>query len=101
MFVPDPESRDRRFFAKPPERPRSHHLHLCSAGSDCEVRHLAVRDFLRSHPDVAAQYEGLKRELVRRHSQDRLAYITGKDRYVKELEARALATSRSGASPAG
>ena len=56
---------------------------------------------MRSHAAVAAQYGGLKRELVRRHPQDRLAYITGKDRYIKELEAQALAISRSGASPAG
>lgn len=55
------------------------------------MRHVAVRDFLRSHPDEAAQYAALKRELAKRHPQDRLAYSAGKDRYVKELEARALA----------
>jgi GrpB-like predicted nucleotidyltransferase (UPF0157 family) len=90
LFVPDPDSPDRRFFARPPERPRSHHVHVCAAGSHCELRHIAVRDFLRTHPDHAASYATLKRELVRRHAGDRPAYIAGKDSHVGELEARAL-----------
>jgi GrpB-like predicted nucleotidyltransferase (UPF0157 family) len=77
-------------FAKPHERPRSHHLHVCGVDSNHEVRHLAVRDFLRAEPAEKALYALLKRELVTRHPRDRLAYIAGKDRYVSELEARAL-----------
>ena len=91
LFVPDPESPDFHLFAKPPERPRTHHLHVCAAGSHHEGRHLAVRDFLRAHHGDAARYGQLKRELARRHPQDRLAYIAGKERYLAELEARALA----------
>jgi len=90
LFVPAPESPDHHFFAKPPERPRTHHLHVCAAGSDQELRHLAVRDFLRSHPAEAARYAALKREVATRHPQDRLAYIAGKDAYVAALERRAL-----------
>ena len=90
LFVPDPDSPDFHLFAKPPHRPRSHHLHVCAAGRDHERRHVAVRDLLRAEPGEAARYEALKRELVRRHPRDRLAYIAGKDRYVRELEARAL-----------
>ena len=82
LFVPDPEMPDYRFFGRPPERPRTHHLHVCEAGSEHEHRHLAVRDFLRAHPDEAASYAALKRAVAERHPQDRLAYITGKDRYV-------------------
>jgi GrpB-like predicted nucleotidyltransferase (UPF0157 family) len=44
----------------------------------------------------AARYEALKRELVRTHPQDRLAYIAGKERYLSDLEARALAWARRG-----
>jgi hypothetical protein len=33
LFVPAPESPDRYFFAKPPERPRAHHLHVCAAAA--------------------------------------------------------------------
>lgn len=90
LFVPTDESPDYLLFAKPAERPRSHHLHVCEAGSGHELRHLAVRDYLRAHGDEAASYEALKRELAARHPQDRLAYIDGKDGYVAALEARAL-----------
>jgi GrpB-like predicted nucleotidyltransferase (UPF0157 family) len=94
LFVPEPESPDHHFFAKPAERPRSHHLHVCQAGSEHECRHLAVRDFLRAHADEAARYAALKRDIVQKHPQDRLAYIAGKDRYVGDLEARALEWAR-------
>jgi GrpB-like predicted nucleotidyltransferase (UPF0157 family) len=91
LFVPDPASPDFHLFARPPERPRTHHLHVCEAGSQHEHRHLAVRDFLRTQPDEAARYAALKRELAATHPQDRLAYIAGKDDYVGALEARAVA----------
>jgi GrpB-like predicted nucleotidyltransferase (UPF0157 family) len=93
LFVPDPESPDFHFFAKPPERPRAFHLHVCEAGSEHERRHLAVRDFLRASPDMAAEYAALKRTLVAEHPSDRLAYIAGKEPYMRELERRALAWS--------
>lgn len=94
LFVPAPESPDYHFFAKPPERPRTHHLHVCEVGSAHELRHLAVRDFLRSHDGEAARYAALKRQVAERHPQDRLAYIEGKEDYVVALEARAVAWAR-------
>jgi GrpB-like predicted nucleotidyltransferase (UPF0157 family) len=94
LFAPAPESPDYHFFARPPERPRTHHLHVCEAGSGHERRHLAVRDFLRAHDDEAARYAALKRRVVERHPQDRLAYIEGKEQYVAALETRALEWAR-------
>jgi GrpB-like predicted nucleotidyltransferase (UPF0157 family) len=91
LFAPDPESPDFHFFGFPAARPRTHHLHVCIAGGEHELRHLALRDYLRAHPDEAAGYGALKRDLVARHPADRLAYIEGKDRYVAALEGRALA----------
>ena len=95
LFVPAPESPDYHFFAKPPDRPRTHHLHVCELGSEHEFRHVAVRDFLRTHADEAARYAALKRQVAARHPQDRLAYIAGKDVYVTALEARAVAWARA------
>jgi GrpB-like predicted nucleotidyltransferase (UPF0157 family) len=91
LFAPDPDSPDFHFFGKPAERPRTFHLHVCAVGSDHERRHLALRDYLRSHPDEVARYAALKRDLVARDPGDRLAYIAGKDEYVTALERRALA----------
>ncbi|HEY0278872.1 MAG TPA: GrpB family protein [Solirubrobacterales bacterium] len=90
LYAPDPASPDFHFFGLPAERPRTHHLHVCAAGSEDERRHLAVRDFLRAHPDEVAAYAELKRGLVARVPGDRLAYIEGKDAYVVALERRAL-----------
>jgi GrpB-like predicted nucleotidyltransferase (UPF0157 family) len=94
LFVPAPEAPDYHFFARPPERPRSHHLHVCEVGSEHEHRHLALRDYLRAHGDEAASYEALKRDVAARHPADRLAYIEGKDEFVTALEARALRWAR-------
>lgn len=94
VFVPTDESPDYLFFAKPAERPRSHHLHVCEAGSEHELRHLTVRDYLRANSCEAARYEALKRELAARHPQDRLAYIAGKDEYLARLEQRAVSWAR-------
>ncbi len=101
LFVPAPESPDYHLFAKPPERPRSYHLHVCAAGSEHERRHVAVRDFLRSHADEAASYATLKRQVVARHPEDRLAYIDGKDGYITALERRAVAWARHSGEPIG
>lgn len=94
LFAPAPESPDCHFFARPPQRPRSHHLHLCEAGSEHEFSHLAVRDFLRADDDEGARYAALKRQVVARHPRDRLAYIEGKDEYVAALQARAVELAR-------
>ena len=91
LFVGDPESPDYHFLAKPPERPRSFHLHVCAAGSDHELRHLAVRDYLRAHDDEAAAYAAVKRRVASEHPEDRLAYIEGKDAHLQALESRAVA----------
>jgi GrpB-like predicted nucleotidyltransferase (UPF0157 family) len=64
---------------------------VVEAGSEDEQRHLAVRDYLRSHEEEAARYSALKRELAARRPEDRLACIEGKERYVTDLEQRALA----------
>jgi GrpB-like predicted nucleotidyltransferase (UPF0157 family) len=95
QFAPDSDSPDYHFFGKPRERPRRYHVHVCAAGSGEEMRHLVVRDFLRSHSEEAAKYADLKRELARRTHQDRLAYIEGKEPFMRDLEQRALAWSKA------
>jgi GrpB-like predicted nucleotidyltransferase (UPF0157 family) len=90
LFVPFPDSPEYHFFGKPQERPRTHHLHVCTVGSQEELRHLAVRDYLCADRGEAERYEAVKRESARRHPEDRDAYMDGKDAYVKELERRAL-----------
>jgi GrpB-like predicted nucleotidyltransferase (UPF0157 family) len=63
-FAPESAGTGRHFFALPPERPRTYHLHVCAAGGEEELRHLAVRDLLRADPGEAAAYAALKREVA-------------------------------------
>ncbi len=70
---------------------RTHQLHIFAKESRREIaRHLAVRDYLRSHPDEAAVYGQLKQELAARYPWDIDGYCDGKDAFVKALEERAL-----------
>ena len=91
LFVPGTDAPGLQFFAKPATRPRSHHLHVCQADGPDARRHLAVRDFLRTHPAEVARYGALKRGLVAAAPEDRIAYIAGKAPYMEDLERRALA----------
>ncbi|MFC7080444.1 GrpB family protein [Halorussus caseinilyticus] len=51
---------------------------------------LAFRDYLRDHPEVAAEYEELKRELADGHADDRDAYTAKKGEFVERVLADAL-----------
>lgn len=64
-------------------------------------RHLALRDFLRAHPDFADRYSELKRRLAEAHPHDMQAYMGGKDGFIQEMQSRALAwPASSGGGPA-
>jgi GrpB-like predicted nucleotidyltransferase (UPF0157 family) len=66
------------WFCKPDPAHRTHHLHLVPTGSERFLDVLAFRDWLRTDPEAAAEYEALKRELARRFHHDREAYTEGK-----------------------
>src|SRR5687767_8771109 len=51
----------RRYFQKiNKEGSHTHHIHLVEAGTEFWKRHISFRDYLRSHPDIAQEYEALK-----------------------------------------
>lgn len=56
----------------------AHHLYLCPAGSLGLLNPLAVRDYLRIHPDVARAYDDLKKSLALKYPDDIDSYIDGK-----------------------
>ncbi len=76
-------------FQKPAAWPSTHHLHLCVLGAAQERRHLAFRDFLCSHPWVAAEYVALKRELAAAHDgaslESRERYSLSKSEFVNSV----------------
>jgi GrpB-like predicted nucleotidyltransferase (UPF0157 family) len=70
--------RTKRYSREPPGTPRNH-LHVRLAGSFSEQLALLFRDYLRSHPRDAAEYERLKRRLAEQHRHDRTAYTQAKE----------------------
>lgn len=83
----------RRFFKKG-ENPRTHHVHIFQEDAQHEIAcHLAVRDYLKAHANVACEYGELKASLAQKFSNDIDGYCDGKDAYVKQLECDALAWS--------
>lgn len=80
----------RRYFRKG-EQPRTHHIHVFQNDNLYDIaRHLAVRDYLRFHPEESKRYGSLKMKLAARFPDDIESYIDGKDLFVKELERKAL-----------
>jgi putative glutamine amidotransferase len=88
----DPWSDEHEYFARDAEGERAFQIHVCAAGSDWERRHLAFRDALRSDPQLAGAYEALKRELAAAHPRDVMTYVDGKTPFIREVEARVLAS---------
>ena len=91
-FTPFADSPERHFFGRPPERPRTHHVHVVAAGGEEEHRHLAFRGYLRSHPDAAREYAEAKRVAAAAHPTDIFAYMDAKAGVVERIEAQALAS---------
>jgi GrpB-like predicted nucleotidyltransferase (UPF0157 family) len=81
-------------FKRPAWWPSTHHVHLCTTGSEQERNHLAFRDYLRRHPHAAEEYVALKRRLASAHdgltmeSQER--YSLSKSEFVRSVLSRAL-----------
>ncbi len=69
--------------------PRTHHAHVLVEGSKEARRHLAVRDVLRSNPEMAARYAALKEALASRFGDDREGYSMAKSAFMRELFERA------------
>jgi len=89
------------FFRKPAELPSTHHVHLCEAGGEQEWKHLAFRDYLRTHAQTAQEYAALKCELARKHDASTLqameAYSLAKSEFVAGVLRAARAAGDGGA----
>jgi GrpB-like predicted nucleotidyltransferase (UPF0157 family) len=80
-----PGTPGRFYFSKDTAGVRTHHVHACAEGHPQIADLLALRDYLRSHPERAGQYGALKRDLAGRYRYDSVSYMRGKDTFVKLL----------------
>lgn len=80
----------RRYFRKGGDH-RTHQIHVFEQNNRRDIdRHLAVREYLRAHPDVAVEYGRLKTGLAAKFPEDITGYCDGKDGFVKQMERDAL-----------
>jgi GrpB-like predicted nucleotidyltransferase (UPF0157 family) len=96
QYIPEYEAElpERRYFRKPAGdefRGRGgFHVHVVETTSAFWRRHVAFRDYLRAHPDAAAEYAALKRRLAAEYGAGREGYTEAKSEFITSIEARAL-----------
>jgi GrpB-like predicted nucleotidyltransferase (UPF0157 family) len=82
----------RRYFRKTrDDGVRTHHIHIYAAGDDNLRRHIAFRDYMRAHPDIARDYSELKAKLIAGGNVDWSKYQASKGVFVEATERDALA----------
>ena len=94
VHVPHPDDSFCPFFHQPATWPHTHHVHVVESGGVEEKRTLAFRDYLREHPEIAREYENLKRDLASQHTASdfpsREAYANAKTEFITYITERAL-----------
>ena len=73
-----------------------HHLYVCPPDSQEYRRHIAFRDYLRTHPKDANAYATLKRSLADKFGDQREAYNQAKSQIVEEIVRHALQDPATG-----
>lgn len=68
---------------------RTHQLHMLEVTNSQWEAMLLFRDYVRGHPDAAAEYQRLKLDLARRFPNRRGEYTAGKQAFVMEVLAQA------------
>lgn len=66
------------------------HIHTIPTSSEHWLRHIAFRDYLRSHSKVKEEYQQLKEKLSQMEWIDGNDYNDGKDPFIKREEQNAL-----------
>ncbi|PWN69995.1 GrpB family protein [Chryseobacterium phosphatilyticum] len=66
------------------------HIHVIPVSSEHWLRHMAFRDYLRTHPEVKDEYQRLKELLSQKEWHDGNDYNEGKDPFIKREEKKAV-----------
>jgi GrpB-like predicted nucleotidyltransferase (UPF0157 family) len=89
VHVLHPDDSFAPFFHKPAEWPHIYHLHIVEYGGVEERKTLAFRDYLREHPNMAQEYEKLKKEIALKHKGtdfvSQQAYAEAKTEFITKI----------------
>lgn len=64
---------------------QKHHLYVCTQDSTELKRHVAFRDYLRSHPEAVQEYSGMKEEGAALYPYDIEKYIRHKSPLIEKV----------------
>ncbi len=85
----------RRFCPLHRDGVRIANIHCYGTGTPELKRHLAFRDYLRAHPEVAREYEAVKQRARDLHPLDVFAYNDEKNPWIRRVELQAIAWAKS------
>ncbi len=88
-YLPGYVSADSTLFRRMRDNELLSNVHVFQAGHPHVREMLALRDYLRSHPEEVKAYSELKVALSRKYPDDYATYRTLKDEYMKGLKERA------------
>ncbi|KUG12558.1 hypothetical protein BEI02_02555 [Elizabethkingia sp. HvH-WGS333] len=66
------------------------HIHVIPTDSEHWLRHIAFRDYLKTYPDVKAEYQKLKEELGKKEWEDGNEYNEAKNDFIQSEEQKAV-----------
>lgn len=69
------------------EHLQKHHLYVCPEDSPELKRHIAFRDYLRTHPDAVREYSHIKEEGAKQYPEDIEQYIEHKSPFIEKIYA--------------
>jgi GrpB-like predicted nucleotidyltransferase (UPF0157 family) len=75
----------RRYFVKLSAESLRIHLHAVEQGSRIWREHLAFRDALRADAGLRSRYQALKLRLAETHAEDKSAYTSAKDPFIRDV----------------
>ena len=64
---------------------RTHHIHIVKWHGKAWADYIMFRDYMNSHPDKAAEYEKLKKQLASSFPDNRRAYTEGKAEFIEKI----------------
>jgi GrpB-like predicted nucleotidyltransferase (UPF0157 family) len=79
----------RRYFPKGGDE-RTHHVHAFVLGDPHSMKHLAFRDYLRTHLAAATEYAAVKMAASAAHKTDPKGYVAFKHAFVEQMVDKAV-----------